>query len=260
MRPILLLNLRPYLFVACLSLLSSNAFADTPDTNPDTSNAAAITELKASIMQRFPGSTPSSVVKSPLAGLYEVTIGAKLYYFSADGGLLIRGTIVDLNTGKNLTEPRRSAIRKTALEAVGDTNMIVYKADKQRFVLTVFTDIDCGYCRKLHADIEKYQAAGVTVRYLFYPRSGLRTPSYDKAVNVWCSKDRQAALTAAKANQRIENKSDCENPVRDHMVLADDMGINSTPALITDSGELIRGYAPAAQIVRELEQLKQASR
>lgn len=256
LRPTPLHTFRRFIVMASLSLAS--ALVSSHSLAAKTDNA--IETLKNSIMERFPGSTPNSIVPSPLAGLYEVTIGAKLYYFSADGNLLIRGSILDLNTGKNLTEPRRSIIRKTALKAIGENNMIIYKADKQRFVLTVFTDIDCGYCRKLHADIEKYQAAGVTVRYLFYPRTGLRSPSYYKAVNVWCSKDRQDALTAIKANQPIEDETDCENPVRDHMVLADDLGINSTPTLITESGELIRGYAPAAQIVRELEQIKQASR
>lgn len=231
-------------FVLCIGLFSASLQA-----NP-------IADLRASIGKRFPASTPVNIEKTPIPGLYEVTIGARLYYFSANGRYLIRGTVIDLDADENLTRPRLDEVRKAAVDAIGEDNMIVYKAPDEQYVITVFTDIDCGYCRKLHADLDKYLAQGISVRYLFYPRAGFGSKSYYKAVQVWCSKDRKQALSAAKAGKGLDAPTDCKNPVRDHMVLADDIGIHSTPNIMIDSGEIIRGYVPAADLAKELRMSK----
>jgi len=107
----------------------------------------------------------------------------------------------------------------------------------------VFTDIDCGYCRKLHADMDKYNAQGIRVRYLFYPRAGLRSESYRKAVSVWCADDRKAAMTAAKTGRPLPARS-CVNPVADQYNLGRQLGVRGTPALVLEDGEIIPGYVP----------------
>ena len=131
--------------------------------------------------------------------------------------------------------------------------MIIFPASKPRHTLTVFTDIDCGYCRKLHSDIDKYNDEGITVRYLPFPRSGPDTPSYYKAVSVWCSDDRRAALTRAKAGQDVPNAT-CDNPVRASLALGHKLGVNGTPALILEDGHLLPGYVPPKKLAQVMEQ------
>jgi thiol:disulfide interchange protein DsbC len=131
--------------------------------------------------------------------------------------------------------------------------MVVFDAPKNEHTITVFTDIDCGYCRKLHEHIDDYGAEGIQVRYLFYPRSGENTPSYDKAVSVWCADDRQAALTAAKSGQRVENKK-CMNPVGKHMELGGLMGIRGTPAIVLDTGDMVPGYVEPKRLAALFDQ------
>ncbi|WP_306304412.1 thioredoxin fold domain-containing protein [Methylogaea oryzae] len=129
--------------------------------------------------------------------------------------------------------------------------MIVFAAKQPKYVVSIFTDIDCGYCRKLHSEIEQYLAEGITVRYLFFPRAGRDSDSYRKAVSVWCAKDRNAALTRAKRDEKVESK-ECDNPVDEHMSLGIAMGANGTPMIVTEGGEIIPGYVNAKQLAKML--------
>ena len=153
---------------------------------------------------------------------------------------------------KDLTEARRNAVRLGALERVSEDDMVVFGPKTAPHTVTVFTDIDCGFCRRLHSEIGKYNANGIRIRYLFMPRTGKGSESYQKAVGVWCAKDRQQAMTDAKAGKDVPAQS-CKNPVDSHMALADSMGLNGTPALILPDGELLPGYVPADRLKAVLE-------
>ncbi|MEY4685479.1 MAG: hypothetical protein RLZ25_1938 [Pseudomonadota bacterium] len=214
--------------------------------------------VEAALKQELPSIKPDSITESPVKGLYEVVVGARLFYVSEDGKFLIHGSIMDLKTREDLSDRRLGAIRLKALEKVGLDNMIVFKPKIQKHFIYVFTDIDCGYCRKLHSQVEDYLREGIEVRYLFFPRAGKDSDSYHKAVTVWCAKDRNAALTRAKNGESFSQKT-CKNPVDEHMALAQAMGANGTPMIVTDKGVIIPGYVPAKELVKELDGVSEAA-
>jgi thiol:disulfide interchange protein DsbC len=131
--------------------------------------------------------------------------------------------------------------------------MIIFEPKKTRHTITVFTDIDCGYCRKLQKDIPELLNDGIRVRYMLYPRAGIGSSSYQKAVAVWCADDRRAALAAAKADKKIDMKS-CVNPIAEQMKLADSLGMRGTPFIVFDNGQTQPGYVPAKQMAQLLDQ------
>lgn len=216
-------------------------------------NAAVLTRLN----ELLPQHTPDSVLRSPVAGLFEVLYGTELLYISSDGRYLIRGDVIDLQNQSNLSEETRAGVRHARLGDYGTAKTITFAAPKPRHAVTVFTDIDCTYCRKLHREIGAINELGISVHYLLYPRAGIPSPSYDKAVSVWCADDRQRALTVAKASGEIEARK-CDNPVLDHMKLGRTVGVTGTPTIILEDGAKIPGYAPAAKLLEFIEQRKQA--
>ena len=133
--------------------------------------------------------------------------------------------------------------------------MIVFKPEKSKYKVSIFTDIDCGYCRKLHGELDQYMAEGITVQYLFYPRAGKGSESYNKAVSVWCAEDRNAALTDAKNNKKIENKT-CDNPIDEHMQLGVEFEARGTPMIVTENGNIFPGYVPAKRLKAALDSEK----
>ena len=212
---------------------------------------AALTERLKTL---FPDQEVHSIEETPVAGLYETILGSELFYFSGDGNYLIHGSLFDLQNGvMNLTEERRNGLRKDAIAAVGEDSMIVFGPQDAKHTITVFTDIDCGYCRKLHSEMAQYGEEGIRVRYLSYPRSGPGTASFAKAISVWCADDREAAMTRAKAGDEVEGR-ECENPVLAHFELGREVGVSGTPALVLDSGQLVPGYVPAKRLKLMLDQ------
>ena len=209
--------------------------------------------IKKSLKNIFPDLSPSEITPSPMSGVSEVLIGPRLFYISNDGRYLLQGSLIDLETRTDISEARRNSIRLDAINALGEQNMIVFPAKNSKHTITVFTDIDCGYCRKLHDEIDQYNAKGITVRYLAFPRSGIGSPSYDKAVSVWCEKDRQAAMTRSKSGETLP-KANCDNPVKEEYELGQMLGVNGTPALILEDGTLLPGYVPANKLARVLNQ------
>jgi len=190
--------------------------------------------------------------ETEIPGLYEFVSGSKLYYVSEDGESFIEGSLIDVKNNQDLTAARLGEARVGELGKVGVDNMLVFKPKKTKHVVYVFTDIDCGYCRKLHSEMDQYLNAGIEVRYLFFPRAGLNSDSYNKAVAVWCAKDRQAALTKAKKGEGIEMKQ-CDNPVQAHMKLGEDFGASGTPMLVTEKGTIIPGYVNAVSLAQGLD-------
>jgi thiol:disulfide interchange protein DsbC len=197
--------------------------------------------VKAALAKALPDVKIDSVASSPVSGLYEVMVGTQIIYVSEDGRYFVDGQVVDMKTRENLTDVRLSGVRKAAVDAIPENQMLIFSAPKYDHTVTVFTDIDCPYCAKLHSQMDQYEAEGIRVRYLFYPRAGARSPSYDEAVSVWCADDPNQALTDAKAGKKIPAKT-CDNPVDEHMALGRKVGINGTPAIMLEDGEMVPGY------------------
>lgn len=208
--------------------------------------------IKKSINKSMPSMKIDSVKPSEIKGLYEVLVGANVFYVSEDGKYLLQGHLVDIEAHKDLTEEKLGGTRKQAIAKIGQENMIVFKPKINKHTVTVFTDIDCGYCRKLHSEIDQYLAQGITIQYLFFPRAGKDSDSYKKAVSVWCAKDRNAALTEAKKGKALDAKT-CDNPVDEHMQLGADFDMKGTPMIVTENGNIYPGYLPADQLFEALE-------
>lgn len=210
-------------------------------------------QIKARIAKMMPDTPADSIKSTPVKGIYEVTFGPKIVYMSEDGRYLLHASITDLDTNEDITEASQAKAINKALDTLGADKMITFgDPAKAKHTITVFTDIDCGFCRKLHGEMQGYNDEGIAVRYLFFPRSGVHTPSYDKAVSVWCAKDRNAAMTQAKSGKDVESKK-CDNPVIEHMRLGELIGVNGTPAIILPNGELLPGYVPPKRLVQYIE-------
>jgi len=211
--------------------------------------------VRQALTKSMVGIKIDSVKPAEIKGLFEVKVGATVIYVSEDGKYLIQGRLIDVATRTDLTESRLSGSRKQALAKLGDKDMIVFKPKISKYSVYVFTDIDCGYCRKLHSEINQYMAEGITINYLFFPRAGKGSDSYNKAVSVWCASDRKAALTAAKQGNTIPEKT-CDNPVDEHMQLGEDFEVKGTPMIVTAEGAVFPGYLPPKQLIQVLESEK----
>ena len=207
--------------------------------------------IKASMGKLLPGIPVDGVKETPMAGLYEVTVGPEIYYMSGDGLFLLDGRLIDVENGEDLTEASRSKARLSTLQTITDDNTVIFSPEDPKYTVTVFTDIDCGYCRKLHQEIDGYTGKGIRVRYLFFPRSGVNTPSYDKAVSVWCADDRNQAMTDAKAGKSVDARK-CDNPVAEHYELGKSLGVRGTPSIFLDDGQMVPGYVPPAKLAAML--------
>ena len=199
----------------------------------------------------LPDLVPDAVSPSPVPGLYEVVVGPQIIYITEDARFILRGDVIDLELRKNITQPRVDQVKAQAVERIGEENMLIYAPDKTRHTVTVFTDIDCGFCRKMHKEMAEYHKHGIRIRYLLFPRAGVNSPSYRKAVSVWCSKDPRAAMTQAKLGKFLDDFV-CDNPVAEHMALGEAMGVTGTPALVFDNGEMIPGYIPPERMAQLL--------
>jgi len=218
-----------------------------------TKENAEIEQVRQGMHSLLSGHTPDSITASPIPGLYEVMVGPQLYYVSADGKYLLNGKLYDIEKREDLTSPKMEKVKAEMIEQVGEENMVIFAPEKYDYTVTVFTDIDCGYCRKLHSEIKQYNDLGIRVRYMMFPRAGIGSPSYQKAVNVFCSDDRNQALTRAKKGDTLEDRQ-CENPVAEEYSLGQALGVTGTPAIFLESGELVPGYVPAARMASMLKE------
>lgn len=202
---------------------------------------------------------PTSITETPLKGIYEVLIGGDIVYLDGDANFMFRGELIDLEKRINLTDQTLNNERQKLVSALEDNQTVMYKPKGEtKHTITVFTDIDCPYCRKMHEEMDQYLEAGIAVRYALYPRAGVGSPSYDKLVNVWCADDAPQAMTDAKSGKTVEAKT-CENPVQSHMELGQMVGVNGTPAILLEGGQLIPGYRPARALAPMLDQLAAAN-
>ncbi len=216
-------------------------------------------KIKAMLAKQMPDLKVTEINKTPLDGIYEVIMPPQILYISHDAKFVFSGNIINAETGQNLTLPQRDKVRAQAVEMFGEKSMIVFAPKQVKHTITVFTDIDCTYCRKLHSEIDQYTKLGIKVRYMAYPRAGIGSASYKKAVSVWCADDRKTAMTKAKNGENIPEK-DCKNPVADQYRLGEQLGVQGTPALFLESGQLVPGYVPADRLFKGLEEQKKADK
>lgn len=217
-------------------------------------------KVKAQLQQMIGDDAKGAeITKSPVDGLYQVQLGLTVVYMSADGQHMLNGSMIDVKTNKDLTSAAQAKTRKAMMAKLDEKDMIVYPADKPKHTITVFTDIDCPYCRKLHNEIPALNDAGVTVRYLAFPRSGVMdrngqlTKSYLKSVSVWCADDRAKVMDDAMNGLNPEPKK-CDNPVISHLKQTQEFNVNGTPNIIFDDGRLVGGYAPAKDLIEMLNE------
>lgn len=210
-------------------------------------------KLKQKLSSQLPEFQIDEVIPSPVPGLYEVVVGSETVYATADGKYLFTGDLVEVATRINLTDTKRGKKILAAIEHSGEKNMIVIGPAQAKRTITVFTDVDCPYCSKLHNEVPQLIKAGIKVRYLLYPRSGVESETYRRSVAVWCAKDRVKAVGIAKAGGALEMKT-CDNPVAANYQLGQTVGITGTPTIVLDNGRLLPGYIPADKLIAGWEQ------
>ncbi|UXI67795.1 DsbC family protein [Tahibacter amnicola] len=232
------------------------AFAAATTTAFAAEDNKAITDAIHSLV---PNAKIDSISKSALPGFSEVVTGGQVVYVSSDGKYLLQGSLFDIANKKDLTESRLAGIRKELIDQVPKSKRIVFAPKDPKYTVTVYTDIDCGYCRKLHENIAQYNQQGIALEYLWFPRSGVGTPSYDKAVSVWCASDRNRAFTDAKAGKDPKSAK-CDNPIAEQFELGQRVGINGTPTIIAPDGTQIGGYLPPEAMRQRLDALATASK
>lgn len=220
-------------------------------------NNALAKEIPADIKKRLdivvPGYDANSVKATPISGLYEFIGDGRVLYISQDGRYIVNGSIIDLKEKINLTEKTQNKISQQLIEGYDEKKMIVFAAEgKPRHMITVFTDVDCPYCAMLHKEVPKLNKAGITVRYLMYPRAGLGSPTFIKSVSAWCADDQKKALGIAKEGGVLEAKT-CDNPVQEQFELGQKIGVTGTPTLILENGKILPGFLPADQLIKLLD-------
>lgn len=222
-------------------------------------SAVAQLPTKEEIAATLNNVSVEDISDSPLPGVYQVQVGSRIAYISHDGRYLMQGDLYDLETSENLTEASRATSRVGMLANVPSDQMMIFSPEEgePKHTVTIFTDIDCGYCRQFHREIEQVNNLGIEVRYLFYPRTGPNTDSWAKAEKVWCSGTglRNAALTRAKLGGEVPEAACESNPVGDHWDLGHAIGVNGTPSVIAPNGEVIGGYLAPDMLLQRLDTL-----
>jgi thiol:disulfide interchange protein DsbC len=220
---------------------------------PARAEPAAAPDARVEVAKHIKGARPEDVRATPIAGIYEYTHGTQIAYVTADGKYAISGDLFDLGSSANLTEARRRDLRVKELAGIPEDQMLIFGPRDAKYTVTVFTDVDCAYCRKLHSQIAEYNRLGVRVRYMLYPRTGPDTLSWTKAEQVWCSPDRNDALTRAKLGQELKTKACPNNPVARTYAVGRDFELQGTPSIVLADGEMLDGYEPPDALLQRLK-------
>jgi len=224
-----------------------------------TLTAAGLALASDAIEERLEGLVPDMkqvvIGETPIEGLMQVQIGSDVVYMSENGRYLLQGRMVDMDTQIDLTDQAKSSLRADALADLDELDFVTFGPEDAEYEVLVFTDPDCGYCRRLHEQISEYENAGIRINYLAFPRAGIDSSSYDKLVSVWCAEDRNAAMNVAKAGG-TPTPASCENPVESQYLLGQTLGVTGTPSILTPDGGLIPGYVPPDQLISRLDALE----
>ena len=230
-----------FVLLASLSFISGASLADTPEEIK-----AALAEI---VGQRGAG---AEIKESPMPGVYQADIGDRVVFISKVGDHLLLGDVFDTARKVSLSEEIKQQKALAVVSEMNEDEMIVFAPEQTKRTITVYTDVDCPYCRKLHKEVPSLVKSGVKVRYLWYPRSGIGTPSYDKAVSIWCAEDQTVAMDDAKLHNKIAESSCDPNPVSAQYSSGQRIGVRGTPTIVVDDGTIIGGYLPATNLLAQL--------
>jgi thiol:disulfide interchange protein DsbC len=237
---------------------ASEAKAEEVKTQVDPTISADTAKQITEKLKPLFGSAPDSIKPSQITGVYAVSFGMELLYTNADGRYVFSGDLIDTQTRSNLSEHARASGRKAIMDKADASKTITFKAKgEEKHVMSVFTDVSCPYCVKLHHEVPKLNEMGVTVHYYAYPRAGVGSGPYKEMVSAWCSTDSQKAIVELMDGKTLDPK-DCTNPVADHYALGQKVGVNGTPAIVTQDGVMIAGFRPAQEMFEALEESKVA--
>jgi thiol:disulfide interchange protein DsbC len=238
------------LFVLGLAVASLAAAAETPEQVVQKAMGTLAPAVKIDVVQ-----------DAPIPGFYEAIAGGEFVYVSKDGRYLVDGNAYDIANRRDLTSASRAKARKIALDKIGPDKRIVFAPKAPLMIkhtVTVFTDVDCPFCRRFHQQVAAYNAKGIAVDYLFFPLS-IHPGADKKAEAVWCSSDRPNAFTAAMAGHD-PGKGTCANPVPELTKLAQTLGIAGTPTILAADGTVISAQIAMSPdlLAAELDRLAQA--
>ena len=223
-------------------------------SNFASSNEALIESNLKNILP--PDTTIESIEPSSLKGIYKVYYGdLQPIYVSEDGNFFIYGDMYKIGSNDitNLTKEEIKGRRSDILDSIPADELIIFKSNNELVSITVFTDVDCGYCRKLHSQIDEYNQAGITIKYAAFPRSGIGTQTFTKMVGAWCSEDPKQAMTDLKNDKKLNLDFCEEQPIARHYIIGQKLGINGTPAIITPDGDLIPGYVSPEELLLQIK-------
>jgi len=235
------------LIVVAVPVIGYAGGAAAADADPQ------LEEVRAKVSSMFDSIDPEHINTSPIDGWYTVQKGSIIAYISADGRYLLQGDLIDLDLQVNLSEQSRSSARRDLVATLKDDESILFSPVDPKYSVTIFTDVDCTYCRKLHAQINEYLDLGIAVRYVLYPRNGPASRAWSKSEDVWCAKDRNEALTAAKLDRKFETSQCDASMIGKHYALGQGVGLSGTPAIVLEDGTLIGGYLPPMALAGRLE-------
>lgn len=242
--------------VACAQGGSTPAAKAPAATRPAAAAPVASDDPRVALAAKIPGTSPEDLRATPVPGIYELTHGATISYVTADAKFIFSGDLYQISAQgdfPNLSEARRRELRLQLVAAVPESQMVVFGPQNAPHTLTVFTDIDCSWCRRLHSQIAEYNRLGIRVRYMSFPRTGPDTESWAKAEAVWCAADPRDALTRAKLDQKVPAKTCANSPVASQFALGQELGVEGTPGLLLEDGELVPGYLAPQQLIAHLK-------
>jgi thiol:disulfide interchange protein DsbC len=242
------MQLKSVILAALAATFAGGALAD----------AASDAKVKAAIKSLSPEAVIDSVTPSPIAGFSEVTVQGAVLYVSNDGKYLMQGMLFDVNAKKDLTEARKQGLRIGAMATQPRANRIVFSPPKgtaTKHTVSVFTDIDCGFCQRLQSQMADYNKLGIEIQYLGFPRAGIGSESYRKFVAAWCSADKGKALAEAKGG-KDPGKASCPNPIEAQYNLGVKVGVAGTPTIVLNDGTLIPGFVPPEELLKRLDGAK----
>lgn len=247
----------PLMITACNA---SEAKVEQTSTAVEVAPAQAIDT--AALTKRFEkiGIKVEKIVPSDIDGLLEIQTNSGIIFSSPEGDHFLAGTLYSLDDNGKFSDvlaERQAPLNAEKVAAMSDT-VIEYKADNEKYVVTVFTDITCGYCVRLHSQMQGYNDLGITVRYMAYPRQGATGQVADQMAAIWASDDPKTAMHDAKVNRQMpasgKDLAEQKQIISKQYQLGRELGINGTPAIVLASGELVSGYLPPAQLLQRLEQ------
>ena len=243
-----------------ISVGSNSPAATKPIAEPSFAAGSPQERVRNVLKGLNPAIRVDSIEASPVRGFHQVVAGGQVVYVSDDGKYLFQGELMDVAARKNLSDVALSKVRGEVLKTLPRADRIVFSpTGTPKHKVVVFTDVECGYCRKFHEDIAKYNAQGIRVEYLAFPRAGIGSGDYQKMVSVWCASDRRKALTDAKAGRNVPKKSCERTPVDQQHLAGNRVGLTGTPMILAEDGQQVGGYLAPDQLRARLDQIKAAT-